>query len=182
MPIADALAIFFIEPFILTILSAVVDKEHVGWRRRIAVAAGFVGRPDRRAAELERLRPHLARTGAGWGALRRLCAPEPAPLGIRHAAHDAVHRRPVGARDHDARSLSSGRLPAFADLSASTGRSAREARAPLLMGVFGTTGHVLFVQAAQLAPVSLIAPMQYVEIVCAAIARLPGFRRLSRIW
>ncbi len=43
MPIADALAIFFIEPFILTILSAVVDKEHVGWRRRIAVATGFVG-------------------------------------------------------------------------------------------------------------------------------------------
>ena len=43
MPLADALAIFFIEPFILTILSAVIDKEHVGWRRRIAVGAGFIG-------------------------------------------------------------------------------------------------------------------------------------------
>ena len=39
----------------------------------------------------------------------------------------------------------------------------------LLMGVFGTSGHLLFVQAAKLAPSSLIAPMQYVEIVCAAV-------------
>jgi drug/metabolite transporter (DMT)-like permease len=37
------------------------------------------------------------------------------------------------------------------------------------MGVFGTSGHLLFVQASRLAPSSLIAPMQYVEIVGAAI-------------
>ena len=98
MPIADALAIFFIEPFILTILSAVVDKEHVGWRRRIAVAAGFVG-------VLIVVQPSWSVFGpislvpAAGGALfavyallnRRLSA-------YRHAAHDAVHGRPVGAR------------------------------------------------------------------------------------
>lgn len=43
MPIADALAVFFTEPFILTILSVVILKEKVGWRRRIAVVVGFAG-------------------------------------------------------------------------------------------------------------------------------------------
>lgn len=43
MPIADALAIFFLEPFILTILSVIVLKETVGWKRGIAVIAGFAG-------------------------------------------------------------------------------------------------------------------------------------------
>ena len=45
----------------------------------------------------------------------------------------------------------------------------REVSFLLLMGVLGTSGHLLFVQAARLAPSSLIAPMQYVEIVCAAL-------------
>jgi len=43
MPIADALAVFFLEPFILTILSVIILKEKVGWRRRIAVVCGFAG-------------------------------------------------------------------------------------------------------------------------------------------
>jgi drug/metabolite transporter (DMT)-like permease len=45
----------------------------------------------------------------------------------------------------------------------------REIAFLFLMGVFGTSGHLLFVQASRLAPSSLIAPMQYVEIVGAAI-------------
>ena len=44
MPIADALAVFFLEPFILTILSVIVLKEKVGWRRRIAVLIGVCRR------------------------------------------------------------------------------------------------------------------------------------------
>lgn len=43
MPIADALAVFFLEPFILTILSAIFLRETIGWRRWCAVCAGFVG-------------------------------------------------------------------------------------------------------------------------------------------
>ena len=43
MPIADALAVFFTEPFILTILSVVILKEKVGWRRSVAVVFGFAG-------------------------------------------------------------------------------------------------------------------------------------------
>ena len=43
MPIADALAIFFIEPLILTLLSALFLREPIGVRRITAVLIGFIG-------------------------------------------------------------------------------------------------------------------------------------------
>lgn len=43
MPIATAIAIFFVEPLILTVLSAVILKEKTGWRRYAAVLVGLVG-------------------------------------------------------------------------------------------------------------------------------------------
>jgi drug/metabolite transporter (DMT)-like permease len=43
LPIADALAIFFVQPLIVTALSPLVLREHVGPRRWAAVCVGFVG-------------------------------------------------------------------------------------------------------------------------------------------
>ena len=43
MPIANVLAIFFVEPLILTLLSAYLLGEGLGWRRLSAVTAGLVG-------------------------------------------------------------------------------------------------------------------------------------------
>lgn len=43
LPIADALAIFFVQPLVVTLLSALVLREKVGPRRWTAVAIGFVG-------------------------------------------------------------------------------------------------------------------------------------------
>lgn len=43
MPVADAIAVFFIEPMILTLLSALFLGEKVGWRRLTAVVIGFIG-------------------------------------------------------------------------------------------------------------------------------------------
>jgi drug/metabolite transporter (DMT)-like permease len=43
MSVPDAIAVFFVEPLILTILSGLILKEQVGWRRRIAVGVGFIG-------------------------------------------------------------------------------------------------------------------------------------------
>lgn len=43
MPLADTVAIFFLEPFILIILSIVILREKVGWRRIAAVLVGFCG-------------------------------------------------------------------------------------------------------------------------------------------
>lgn len=43
LPIADTLAIFFVQPLVVTLLSPVILKEQVGPRRFIAVVIGFIG-------------------------------------------------------------------------------------------------------------------------------------------
>lgn len=43
LPLADALAVIFVSPLLLTALSAVMLGEQVGWRRWCAVAVGFCG-------------------------------------------------------------------------------------------------------------------------------------------
>lgn len=43
MEVADAIAIFFVEPIMLTILSSIFLKETIGWRRYTACAVGFAG-------------------------------------------------------------------------------------------------------------------------------------------
>ena len=43
MPMADSIAIFFVEPFILTLLGALFLGESIGWRRIVACAVGFGG-------------------------------------------------------------------------------------------------------------------------------------------
>lgn len=43
MEVADAIAIFFVEPIMLTILSSIFLKETIGWRRYTACAVGFFG-------------------------------------------------------------------------------------------------------------------------------------------
>ncbi|MGG7578329.1 DMT family transporter [Rhizobium sp. YTUHZ045] len=43
MAVADAIAIFFIEPIIVTILGGIFLKETIGWRRYTACGVGFFG-------------------------------------------------------------------------------------------------------------------------------------------
>lgn len=43
MQIADAVAIFFVEPIFLTVLASIFLKEPIGWRRYTACAVGFLG-------------------------------------------------------------------------------------------------------------------------------------------
>ncbi len=43
MPIVNAIAIFFVEPLVLTVLSVLILGEKIGWRRMAAVVVGLVG-------------------------------------------------------------------------------------------------------------------------------------------
>ncbi|WP_158885451.1 DMT family transporter [Rhodanobacter sp. L36] len=43
LPMAEAFALIFLMPIFVTLLSVLVLKEHVGWRRWSAVVAGFIG-------------------------------------------------------------------------------------------------------------------------------------------
>jgi drug/metabolite transporter (DMT)-like permease len=180
MPLADALAIFFIEPFLLTILSAVVDGEHVGWRRRLAVAAGFVG-------VLIVVQP----SWSVFGPVSLL----PAVGGLGFAVYVLLNRR-LSAYDAPLTMQFTAGLSALAVLSVALGvgfaigapdfspssLDMREMGFLLLMGLFGTSGHFFFVQASRYAPSSLIAPMQYFEIVCAAILGYLVFGDFPSLW
>ncbi|MGI9411208.1 MAG: DMT family transporter, partial [Hyphomicrobiaceae bacterium] len=43
MPLADAIAVFFVQPFIVTLLAAGLLGETFGWRRLVAIVCGFLG-------------------------------------------------------------------------------------------------------------------------------------------
>lgn len=43
VPLADAIAVSFIAPFLVTLMGALILREPVGWRRWTAVAVGFCG-------------------------------------------------------------------------------------------------------------------------------------------
>ena len=43
MPLAEVISIFFIEPLLVTILSAIILGEKLGWRRLVATTIGFFG-------------------------------------------------------------------------------------------------------------------------------------------
>lgn len=43
VPLADAVAVSFVAPFIVTVLGALILREHVGVRRWMAVTVGFIG-------------------------------------------------------------------------------------------------------------------------------------------
>jgi drug/metabolite transporter (DMT)-like permease len=180
MPLADALAIFFVEPFILTVLSAVIDKEHVGWRRGIAVAAGFLGvlivvRPSYQVFGPVSLIPAAAGfVFAVYVIMNRRLSAHDSPLTMQFSAGAAAMVIMTVA-------LAFGAAAGMATLTPSL-LGTREAGFLLLMGLLGACGHMMFLQAARLAPSSLIAPMQYLEIVCAALLGLLMFGDFPDRW
>ena len=89
---AEAFALIFLLPIFVTILSVLVLKEHVGWRRWSAVVAGFVG-------VLVVLRPGFRVLGIGHlaaivcGLVRRHLDDRHAPGRPARKAHHPVRRR-----------------------------------------------------------------------------------------
>ncbi len=43
VPLADAVAVSFVAPFLVTLMAALILREPVGWRRWVAVVLGFIG-------------------------------------------------------------------------------------------------------------------------------------------
>jgi len=165
MPVANALAIFFVEPLVLTILAALVLGERLGWRRLTAVAIGLVG-------ALVVLRPNLA--AYGWAAAW--------PLGTAclFACYMLVTRVMSRRGGRLALQFWTG-VTAMCILATATGLAAGVVpdAAPLLwptgrelalfagLGLLAVVVHQLIVLALARAEAGLIAPFQYLEIVSA---------------
>ncbi|WEX76372.1 DMT family transporter [Sinorhizobium numidicum] len=167
MEVADAIAIFLIEPIILTILGSIFLKETIGWRRYTACAVGFFGallviQPSMQEVGLVALLPIVAAFGlAVFLLVTRMVAQNEDPWSMQF--HAGIW----------------GGLFCLVLLSFGEGSGSSvfdpvwpEGRAwfhLLGVGVTATISGVLGVYAYRAAPASVLAPLQYLEIVSATI-------------
>ena len=180
MPLADSVAIFFVEPLILTLMSALFLSERIGWRRVFAVVIGFIG-------ALIVIRPSFETVGAP--ALLPLIA------AISFALYLTITR--AVAEAEDARVMQFwvcffGMLVLSLTLAVSgaSGWAAMQPAWPtfdawgwlLLLGVITTVSHQFAIRAFHLAPASVLAPFQYLEILGATLLGAIIFDDLPDGW
>lgn len=176
LPLADAIAIAFVMPFMLLILGHYFMGEEVGWRRLVACATGFIG-------TLLVVQP--AFRDVGWPALL--------PLGVAlNFSLFMITTRQI-SRDIDAVSLQAisglmamvviapmmlllpaGRIPEIQWVSVSL-----ETWSLLLsIGLLGTVAHLLMTWSLRYAPGATLAPMQYLEMPFATLFGFMIFQEL----
>lgn len=167
MPMAETIAIFFVSPLIVTLLSAVVLGETLRRRRLIAIAIGFIG-------ALIIIRPSHALFG--WAVIWPLCAATCFALYVVFTrkisgyinAWEMQLSASITALIVMACALTAGHFSQIHFIQPSIPDSADYALI-LGLGIIGTIGHILLVNAFRLADASLLAPFQYLEIVAATM-------------
>lgn len=163
MPIADAIAIFFVEPFILTLLGGWLLGEQVGPRRYIACAAGFGG-------ALLIIQPSFQELGA--------VAFLPLVTALCFAFYMILTRRmatrmhPIALQVYTGLAALVIAVPvlwAFNDSGVApldpVWPEPSELKLLAALGIVATLSHVCISFALSLAPASVLAPLQYIEIV-----------------
>ena len=166
MPLADAIAIFFVQPFIVTLLAAALLGEAFGWRRMAAIAIGFAGalliiQPSYEVFGLTALLPvGTALSFALYIILTRWLVRTSPPIAMQFWAG-------VFGMMAMSVALAVGAVYDIAPL-APAWPTKLEWGLLALLGVIATAGHVLVVMAYARAPVAVLAPFQYLEIVSAA--------------
>jgi drug/metabolite transporter (DMT)-like permease len=168
IPLADATAVGFASPLLTVALAAVWLKERVGWRRWTGVGVGLLG-------VVVLLRPPFLFAGepVHWAMLL--------PLGT--AALFAVYQiltRKLASID-DARttilhtSLAASLVTSALLPTAWIWPTAGGWGVLVLLGILGGAGHGLMVLAFARAPVSLLAPLSYTQMIWAVLAGMLVF-------
>ena len=179
LPVADALAIFFVEPLILTLLAPIFLGEKTGWRRLSAVAVGFCGalliiRPGAASFGWIVLLPMAAACCfAGYLILTRKFATRMAPVPIQFYTGVAGLVVMTAA-------LLFGHMADSGFLAITTPDLSQWIKMAAL-GTVGCAGHLLVVYAFSYLDASVLAPFQYLEIVSAAILGWLFFGELPAI-
>jgi S-adenosylmethionine uptake transporter len=163
MPIANCAAIFFVEPLILTAISALFLGEYIGWRRITAVAVGFVG-------ALIVIRPSFEMAGAA--ALLPLVSALCFAFYLAITRHQAARETALAAQFWIcvfstlalAVAIGIGSSTSIAFLQASW-LSGWETLLLAFMAVIALLTQRLGIAAFRLAPASMLAPFQYLEIL-----------------
>ncbi|MGH6718930.1 MAG: DMT family transporter [Alphaproteobacteria bacterium] len=171
LPLADAVAIGFVAPFLTTVLAIPILGEKVGIRRWTAIVVGFVGM-------LIIVRPGFE--DRHWAYV----------LPVVSAAFWAIYvvlTRKLGSSDTSLTTLF---------YTPVAGAIALTAAAPLywtwptpghwvilvMIGVLATIGHLALIRAYHLAPASLLAPFTYFSIVFATVLGFLVFDALPDKW
>ena len=158
LPMAEAFSLIFLLPIFVTILSVLLLKEHVGWRRWSAVVAGFIGvlvvlRPGFRALGIGHLAAAIC---ALAGAISMIALRVAGPHEKRLTLYSAGVIGPM---------LLTGMLM-LADF-----RWPSPAQVGLLLGygLLAALAAVLLMLATQKAPANHVAPTQYSQMLWAVL-------------
>ncbi|MDL2407290.1 DMT family transporter [Rhizobium calliandrae] len=182
MPLADVFAIYFVEPFMLAALSALFLGDRVGWRRWLAIVVGFGGamiviQPSFEIFGWKALLPvACAFLYAVYLFMNRAVGMADSPLTMQTMAG-------IGGTIFMAVALSIGASAGVADFAPSLPASWLGLVLLLILGSISGYAHMLVVRAFRLAPLSLLAPFQYFEIISATIlgyALFGDFPNLSK--
>ncbi len=167
MPLPNVIAIFFVEPLILTLMSAYILGEGLGWRRLSAVTAGLVG-------ALVVIRPNWEAFGPA--------AVYPVVTAFCFASYLIVTRVMTRRGGLLALQFWTGAFAALAMgvvVAAGSGLGAealavtwpgeREWAILVCMGLLAAVAHQMLVNAFARAEAGVLAPLQYLEIISATL-------------
>ena len=167
LPLADAIAIAFVMPFMLLVLGHYVLGEDVGWRRWIACAVGFVGtllviQPSFQVVGWPALLPvGCALNFAVFMLVTRQIAKETDPIGLQAVSGVMA----IALMAPVILLIPAGQAPILAwDWS-----NAFVWQLLIAIGMAGTIAHLLMTWSLRYAPSATVAPMQYLEIPIATI-------------
>ena len=174
MPLADVFAIYFVEPLMLTALSAAFLGEKVAWQLWAAIVIGFAGalvviQPSWEIFGPTALLPVLcALVYAVYMFLNRAVGEGDAPLTMQVMSG-------LGGTLFMTAVLVAGEGFGSADLVPSLPSSSFYLLLLVMLGALSGYGHLLVVRAFRLAPLSVLAPFQYFEIISATALGLIFF-------
>lgn len=174
MPLADALALVFVSPLIVTALSPWVLGEEVGLRRKAAVLVGFLG-------ALLIIRPGFSDMGALQGpALLALSA------GVVFGFYLLSTRRLAGSAPPLVTLAYTAAIGAVAMSFVApvvwVAPSAGQVGGMVMLGAIAAGGHFMLIKAFDFAPASLLAPFTYSEIIVTTLLGLVFFGDFPVAW
>jgi drug/metabolite transporter (DMT)-like permease len=171
MGIADAMAIFYVQPLLVVILSALILKEHIDAQRIIAVIIGFIG-------ILIIIRPGLGVANAG--------AVYPLAAGLCFASYVIVTRKLAGKANAITTTFQTSIIGAIVVTAMLptvwVQPTGQQWVLMVLMAGFGVGGHFIMTKAYDYAEASLLAPLAYIEILMSIFAGWMFFSDLPDRW
>ena len=176
LPLADAVAIAFVMPFIMLLLGKYILGEDVGARRLVACIVGFIG-------TLLVVQPSFA--NVGWPALLPMVVAVNFSFFMLITRQIAKETNPIGLQAVSGVMAVGIMVPALA-ITAGMGIDALTLIPPTgfewsmlgAIGVLGTLAHLLMTWSLRYAPSATLAPMQYLEIPIATVIGFWVFKDL----